>query len=96
MQQTTTPYYPENTALVNDVLSWIEAEEADTNTLFSSHCRSYDWSQFKPRGHYVYDPNDPIAVNQEPYFKTMMWFGRIELYLIEASYSSLSVSITDF
>ena len=83
MQQTSSPYYTENTDLVNDVLSWIEAEEADTNTLFSSNCRSYDWSQFKPRGHYVYDPNDPSAVNQEPYFKTMMWFGRIELYLMK-------------
>jgi len=83
MQQTTSPYYPENTDLVNDVLSWIEAEEADTNVLFSSNCRNYDWSQFKPRGHYVYDPNDPSAVNQEPYFKTMMWFGRIELYLMK-------------
>jgi hypothetical protein len=83
MQQTTSPFYPENTDLVNDVLSWIETEEADTNTLFSSNCRYYDWSQFKPRGHYVYDPNDPGAVNQEPYFKTMMWFGRIELYLMK-------------
>lgn len=82
MQQTTSPYYPENTDLVNDVLSWIEAEEADTNVLFSSNCRNYDWSQFKPRGHYVYDPSDPNASNQEPYFKTMMWFGRIELYLM--------------
>ena len=53
MQQTSSPYYPENTSLVNNVLSWIEAEQADTNTLFSSNCRNYDWSQFKPRGHYV-------------------------------------------
>jgi hypothetical protein len=82
MQQTSSPYYPENTSLVNNVLSWIEAEQADTNTLFSSNCRNYDWSQFKPRGHYVYNPGDPLAVNQEPYFKTMMWFGRIELYLM--------------
>jgi hypothetical protein len=85
MQQTTAPFYSENTDLVNDVLSWIEAEEADTNVLFSSNCRYYDWSQFKPRGHYVYDPSDPSAVNQEPYFKTMMWFGRIELYLMKPS-----------
>jgi hypothetical protein len=83
MQQATSPYYTENTDIVNDALSWIEAEEPDTNTLFSSNCRSYDWSQFKPRGHYVYDPNDPNEVNQEPYFKTMMWFGRIELYLMK-------------
>lgn len=82
MEQTSSPYYPENTSLVNNVLNWIEAEQADTNTLFSSNCRNYDWSQFKPRGHYVYNPADPFAVNQEPYFKTMMWFGRIELYLM--------------
>jgi len=82
MDQTTEPFYPENEELVDSILSWIEAEEAATNTLFSTHCRNYDWSQFKPRGHYVYDPSDPFAVNQEPYFKTMMWFGRIELYLM--------------
>jgi len=89
MELTTSPFYPDNTALVNDVLSWIEAEEADTNILFSSHCRLYDWSQFKPRGHYVYDPTDPLAVNQEPYFKTMMWFGRIELYLTKSISDSI-------
>jgi hypothetical protein len=87
MDQTTDPYYPENEELINNVLSWIEAEEADTNTIFSTHCRNYDWSQFKPRGHYVYDPSDPNAVNQEPYFKTMMWFGRIELYLMNTNAS---------
>ena len=83
MGQTNSPFYQENENMVDSVLSWIEAEQANTKILFSENCRYYDWSQFKPRGHYVYDPSNPNAVNQEPYFKTMMWFGRVEFYLMK-------------
>jgi Protein of unknown function (DUF3160)/FlgD Ig-like domain len=96
LEQTTTPYYSENTNLVNDVLDWIDTEQADTNVLFSNTCRYYDWSQFKPRGHYVYDPNDPSAINQEPYFKSMMWLGRIELYLMNPSAAPYPCSAQSF
>jgi hypothetical protein len=39
-----------------------------------------DWSQFKPRGHYVLDPISGISL--EGYFRAMMWLGKVELYLI--------------
>ncbi len=34
-----------------------------------------DYSQFKPRGHYT------RSVELEAYFKAMMWFGRIHMYI---------------
>ncbi len=42
--------------------------------------RDIDFSQFKVRGHYVYTDEDrrQNATNLEPYFKTMMWLGRID------------------
>jgi hypothetical protein len=39
--------------------------------------RDEDFSQFKPRGHYVADPN------LTQYFKAMMWLGRVDLRLVE-------------
>lgn len=39
--------------------------------------RSEDMSQFKPRGHYVGDPE------LERYFRAMMWLGRVDFRLIE-------------
>lgn len=39
--------------------------------------RDEDFSQFKPRGHYV------DSEMLERYFKTMMWLGRVDLRLIE-------------
>jgi hypothetical protein len=39
--------------------------------------RKFDFSQFKPRGHYE---GDPVL---EPYFRAMMWLGRIDFRLLE-------------
>jgi hypothetical protein len=39
--------------------------------------RRFDFSQFKPRGHYE---DDPVL---EPYFRAMIWFGRTDFRLIE-------------
>ena len=44
MGQTNAPFYQENENLIDSVLSWIEAEQADTNILFLGNCRYYDWS----------------------------------------------------
>jgi hypothetical protein len=86
LEENATPYYPENNAMIDTILNWIEDEQGGVpSTIFSSTCRVMDWSQFKPRGHYVYDPQKPY--NLEGYFRAMMWLGRIELYLIApASY----------
>lgn len=39
--------------------------------------RELDFSQFKPRGHYLGNPK------REQYFRAMIWFGRTEFRLIE-------------
>ncbi|MCU0415469.1 MAG: DUF3160 domain-containing protein, partial [Ignavibacteriaceae bacterium] len=84
LEESATPYYPENSVMIDSILNWISDEQGGvSSTIFSSTCRVMDWSQFKPRGHYVYDPQKPY--NLEGYFRAMMWLGRIELYLIAPS-----------
>ncbi len=41
--------------------------------------RSFDFSQFKPRGHYAGDPT------LEKYFRASMWLGRTDLRLVEST-----------
>lgn len=81
LEENAQPYYPENDAMIDSILGWIEDEQGGvSSTIFSSTCRVMDWSQFKPRGHYVNNPE--TGINLEGYFRAMMWLGRIELYLI--------------
>ncbi|MBN1926893.1 MAG: DUF3160 domain-containing protein [Prolixibacteraceae bacterium] len=67
------------------VMNAIKAEKNVTISLFCgpSRLRDLDFSQFKVRGHYVYTDEDRIwdLPSLEPYFRTMMWLGRIELFL---------------
>lgn len=72
------PYYNDNTNIVDSLLTDIESYQATERPLFSITPRKIDFSQFKPRGHYDDEYNPQLA----KYFKVMMWFGRIELYLI--------------
>jgi Protein of unknown function (DUF3160)/FlgD Ig-like domain len=78
LDSTATPYYSSD---VDRVLYFynkaMQAQSAELDTLFASVPVTIDWSQFEPRGHYV-DENHPILEN---YFRTMMWLGRIEIYL---------------
>lgn len=67
------------------VMDAIESETLTPVNLFtdSARFRSIDFSQFKVRGHYVYTNYDK-AMNQpnlEPYFRTMMWLGRIDFLM---------------
>ena len=71
----TAPTFSENTAVVNQLLSLIKAEQPDSFALFSSTPRTIDFSQFTPRGHYTQPP-------LSNYFQAMMWLGRTEMYLI--------------
>jgi hypothetical protein len=74
-----TPYYSTNAAKINDVISLINAANGKSNYyLFSTEPVDYDWSQFKPRGHY----DDASYPQLASYFKTMMWLGRVEMYLL--------------
>jgi hypothetical protein len=77
--QNTSPYYSDNTGKIDYLIDKImTADGFSIDTIFSSTCISYDWSQFKPRGHY--DSDDFPELRK--YFRTMMWLGRIEIYLI--------------
>ena len=81
LEENATPYYPDNSSMIDSILNWIYDEEGGiSSTIFSTTCRVMDWSQFKPRGHYVYNP--VTGIDLEGYFRAMMWLGRIELYLI--------------
>jgi hypothetical protein len=54
--QNTSSYYPENTDKINHLINRImTAQGFAQDTIFSSTCITYDWSQFKPRGHYDSD-----------------------------------------
>lgn len=78
--QNVNPYFSENSSKISIIIDSIMAANGmSTDTLFSSHCVIYDWSQFKPRGHYDSDMYPQL----KNYFRTMMWFGRIELYLLK-------------
>ena len=73
------PVYPSNTRMISEVISKImNASGWGDDTLFSSIPVTYDWSQFKPRGHYT-DQGFPELAN---YFRTMIWLGRTEIYLL--------------
>ena len=79
LDENVSPYYTGNVDKINHLYNRaIEADGFNTDTLFANACVRVDWSQFKPRGHYV-DELHPILEN---YFRTMMWLGRIEIYLL--------------
>jgi len=65
----------------NAVMAAITEEKATDISLFcsSERFRTIDFSQFKVRGHYVYQSEDSKSL--EPYFRTMMWLGRMDFYL---------------
>ena len=69
----------------NQIMAAIEGEKLTGVQLFtnSTRKRSIDFSQFKVRGHYVFSEEDSRmgSVNLEPYFKTMMWLGRIDFLM---------------
>ena len=69
----------------NEIMKAIENLAASNIGLFCypDRTRSIDFSQFEVRGHYVYTEMDQ-AMNYkslEPYFRAMMWLGRISFYL---------------
>lgn len=82
LNQNVSPYYSQNTTKVNEILGLIQNEQPSSYNLFAENCRIIDWSQFKPRGHYANNQQFPQLTH---YFRTMMWLGRIELYLLQPS-----------
>lgn len=66
----------------DQIMAAIQSETLTPVYLFtdSTRLRAVDFSQFKVRGHYVYTEYDKgmNLPNLEPYFRTMMWLGRID------------------
>lgn len=85
------PFYSENLSNINHILNNIESLNLIEEPLFSETVRKVDYSQFKPRGHYT-DTNFPQLAR---YFKTMIWLGRTELYLIKPVSDDISPTDQD-
>lgn len=71
-------YFPENNTTVNTIMGLINSEKLAPYNIFGESVREIDFSQFKPRGHYTSELHPILA----KYFKTIMWLGRIEFYLM--------------
>jgi hypothetical protein len=73
-------FYSDVASEIDFFISRVNAHNGMSEDLiFADNCRMIDWSQFEPRGHYVDEFHPELAY----YFKTMMWLGRIELYLMQ-------------
>ncbi len=77
----TAPMVAENAARRDELLAQVEALQPELIELFGRAypcdmpgC-AYDFSQFKPRGHYT------LSEELERYFRAMIWLGRTELVL---------------
>ena len=66
-----------DSALLADLFGKAKAASGTSTIRLFGVDRVYDFSQFKPRGHYA---GIPVL---ESYFRAMMWFGRTEFRLIE-------------
>ena len=67
-----------------EIMGYIEAEKPARTDLFTPDtvARKFDFSQFKPRGHYtdlIYTPDGMVTL--ENYFRAMMWLGRIDFLM---------------
>ncbi|HLP17256.1 MAG TPA: DUF3160 domain-containing protein, partial [Bacteroidota bacterium] len=70
------PKLAESAGAVDTVMVMIASEQPANYPLFSSTMRVVDFSQFTVRGHYTQ------SENLKRYFRSMMWLGRTEMYLI--------------
>ncbi len=69
-------YFSENESEIAKLMQMINNEKPGVYKLFSTTARTIDFSQFTPRGHYT----DTEVLKK--YFKSMIWLGRTEFYLI--------------
>ncbi len=70
------PIISSNISQIDTIMDAIKKENFIEYPLFSSTSKMLDFSQFTVRGHYTEN------IDLKKYFKAMIWFGRIELYLI--------------
>jgi hypothetical protein len=66
-----------NDSKVGHILRLIDREQPAEIELFNNIARVYDFSQFKPRGHYTGETYPKLS----NYFRAMMWLGRTEFRL---------------
>ncbi|MCF8264716.1 MAG: DUF3160 domain-containing protein [Melioribacteraceae bacterium] len=71
-----TPVFSESQPAITEFIEYIENEEMKPVKIFADELRNFDFSQFTVRGHYTF------TQDMSDYFKTMIWLGRTELYLI--------------
>ncbi len=80
----TNPHFARVT-FVDSIWNAIQAEQYVEMPLFSKRNRRLDFSQFKPRGHYTHKfwDGEKWVRSLIPYFKAMMWLGRIDFLLTQ-------------
>ena len=66
-----------NDAMVDQIMTLAREQRPAQIALFNERMRDYDFSQLKPRGHYVNEEHPELA----DYFRSMMWLGRTEFRL---------------
>ncbi len=76
LDDSTQPLLKESVKTIDELLQLIERKQAAGYPLFAETGRQIDFSQFTPRGHYTQQEK------LTKYFKSMMWLGRTEFYLI--------------
>ena len=62
-----------NAGEVLEKINRLQADRMDAGTSLYGRSRVVDWSQFRPRGHYLH------SSWLEAYFRAMMWLGRVDL-----------------
>jgi hypothetical protein len=74
---------PVDEVKLTEIWNDINAKQMNSVSLFANHLRNIDFSQFTVRGHYVFSADDQMRnlKSLEPYFRTMMWLGRIDFFL---------------
>jgi Protein of unknown function (DUF3160) len=79
-------YYSSNNARSDSIMNWINTLQVPFTSLFGEQKHFIDFSQFTPRGHYAEPGNIHKYPDLPNYFKTMMWLGRVEIYLLPPTY----------
>lgn len=77
LQELQAPTYPQNAQVVSDLYESCSAAMGARAISFFGAQRDFDFSQFKPRGHY----NDSVQLQR--YFRAMIWMGRVDLRLVD-------------
>lgn len=81
------PHYLGNAARVEAIVEMVYAETPAAFSLFAPSEGLFDFSQFKPRGHYANN------VTLQAYFRAMMWLGRLEFRLLDFPSADVSEAV---